>query len=312
MSSVAYITIDGYPIHTTTNYFDEWFFKKSERRIVKAKVSDRNPLIWGQTNGDDADDLEDNYVYDSRAHLLKRRLELAGYTRSVLEREFKQAIAERISDAESHDHDLRGDFRHHITILQRTTIDQWLAKLKQVVQQGLLPNDWGDCPTTGDELLDMLIQPLRYNREYGTNIGPTYFPCITLESFARAVLEVVNEDAPCLLDISSLVHGGWTEEFEDLIEQGKDATSFYQVFTEAIADIRKLATALPNNPILLRLLYANAITAMETYLGDTARKQVLNRPPLLRRFVESHPAFRGKKFAHSEVFKVHDLGVCRR
>jgi hypothetical protein len=34
---------------------------------------------------------------------------------------------------------------------------------------------------------------------------------------------------------------------------------------------------------------------METYLSDTAKKNVMNRPAILRRFVESHQAFMERK-----------------
>ena len=95
-----------------------------------------------------------------------------------------------------------------------------------------------------------------------------------------AVLEAVGKDVTCILEISSLVDGGWTEAFDDLVEYSQEFTNFYEVFNEVLLEIRSLATALPGNPILLRLLYANAITAMETYLGDTARKNVMSRPAM--------------------------------
>jgi hypothetical protein len=60
----------------------------------------------------------------------------------------------------------------------------------------------------------------------------------------------------------------------------------------------------PENSILAKLLYANAITAMETYLSDTLKKNVLMRPPLLRRFVESHEGFSDKKIPMAQVFQV--------
>ena len=129
---------------------------------------------------------------------------------------------------------------------------------------------------------------------------------MTLESFAVAALEVVPNDAKCVLDITDLVHAGWTEAYDDLIEYSQQCTNFYVVFQEAIAEIKSLATSLPGNPILARLLHANAITAMETYLADSVKKNVMNRPALLRRFVQSHPGFAEEKFRLAQVFTVHD------
>ncbi len=77
------------------------------------------------------------------------------------------------------------------------------------------------------------------------------------------------------LDVTSLVAEGWTEEFADILEYNQDFTNFYQVFEVALSEIKSLRNSLPGNAILTRLLYANAITAMETYLADTVKKNVL-------------------------------------
>ena len=83
--------------------------------------------MWGAPDVEDADELETNYVFEVKAAVLKRRLELSGATRLALEREFKEAIAQRIAYADEYDHDQHGDFRFHIAVLRETTLDQWLS-----------------------------------------------------------------------------------------------------------------------------------------------------------------------------------------
>jgi hypothetical protein len=104
-----------------------------------------------------------------------------------------------------------------------------------------------------------------------------FFPCMTLECFAVAVLEVVPKGAKCVLDITDLVDGGWTDAFDDLIEYSQEFTNFYDVLQKAMVEIKSLATALPGNPILLRLFHANAITAMETIKDGLIDDE--DRPP---------------------------------
>ena len=154
--------------------------------------------------------------------------------------------------------------------------------------------------------MDLLLLPSYISIRADGPAFDLFFPCTTLESFAVAVLEVVPNDAKCLLDITSLVQGGWSEAFKDLIEYEQESTNFYKVLQNALADIESLATTHPHSPILARLLYANAITAMEVYLGDTVKRNVMNRPALLRRFVEGDPSLKNEKLPVAEVFRTHD------
>jgi hypothetical protein len=57
---------------------------------------------------------------------------------------------------------------------------------------------------------------------------------------------------------------------------------------------------------LLGLLYVNVITAIETYLSDTFISKVLENKDVLRKFVESNPAFKKQFFCLSDVFKTHN------
>jgi hypothetical protein len=52
-----------------------------------------------------------------------------------------------------------------------------------------------------------------------------------------------------------------------------------------------------------RLLYVNAITAMETYLSDAFMSSVVPDSELMRRFVETTPEFKTERISLSEVYK---------
>jgi len=96
------------------------------------------------------------------------------------------------------------------------------------------------------------------------------------------------------------------DDDQEVVDDIAEITSFHTNFQAAISDIHELldtkvsATA---ERVLFRLLYVNAITAMETYLSDAFISTVVPRPKLMRRFVETNPAFRQRKILLADVFK---------
>ncbi|KTB94081.1 hypothetical protein AO073_11050 [Pseudomonas syringae ICMP 11293] len=66
------------------------------------------------------------------------------------------------------------------------------------------------------------------------------------------------------------------------------------MFATSILDTQSLLALSPGNATLAPLLYANVITAMETYLSDTMKKQLLTREAIRHRFVQTNDTFRDK------------------
>lgn len=91
-----------------------------------------------------------------------------------------------------------------------------------------------------------------------------------------------------------------------LIEDIAHITAYYHNFAGAILDIKKLLKTKVDETVascLWRLLYVNVITALETYLSDAFISTVVNKPELMRRFIETAPEFQAEKVQLSEVFK---------
>ncbi|HEY1755200.1 MAG TPA: HEPN/Toprim-associated domain-containing protein [Bryobacteraceae bacterium] len=263
MSSSACITIGGYPIETSRNDFHPWFFKKSERQIVSRKKSERNRLVWGAPSPDDADELETCYLYVSTARILRRRLQLAGCTKATLEKEFRDGV-NRWLDALKKYND--GEVRAHVHALEDASLPVWLDKLGQVMKRGLVFNRWNWADYKDDVLNIMLNYDPRLDEVDGAWPSSTLnFPCTSGDGFGRAFLEIVPDDAPCLLDVTDLVAGGWTKAFDDLDEYIRPFTTCYDTFEAALNEIRSIMRLSPDNPSLLRLVYANVITSMEVY-----------------------------------------------
>ena len=78
---------------------------------------------------------------------------------------------------------------------------------------------------------------------------------------------------------------------------------------EALATVRRLLELSDDKTLaeaLNRLLYANVITALETYMSDTFINRVLTDSAHLRRFIETTPDFQKRSLKYSDVFRAAD------
>jgi glutaredoxin/DNA-directed RNA polymerase subunit RPC12/RpoP len=83
-------------------------------------------------------------------------------------------------------------------------------------------------------------------------------------------------------------------------------TEYFQTFIEGIKNIQRLIKLEPSHheqrQILNRLLYANIVTLMETFLSDAFVNIVLNNQAYTRKLVETTPKFIDGKFSKSNIF----------
>jgi hypothetical protein len=119
--------------------------------------------------------------------------------------------------------------------------------------------------------------------------------------------DVIEELAEKLSDIMPdwariADYDDYDDDLWDSISANQNA---FATFREAIAGAEQLlaAVATPLSDRLYPLLFANAITALEVYLSDTFINKVMSDPTLLRRFVETTPEFRKRKFTLDQVFQ---------
>ncbi len=97
---------------------------------------------------------------------------------------------------------------------------------------------------------------------------------------------------------------GCEEEFDD---DGHDYDK--ELFDACHAEITMMVDAvesLSDEPRsnIYKMLYAKAITNMETYLGDTLKKYVLNDDRYLRKFVETYEPYTKELRPVSEVYRI--------
>ena len=107
------------------------------------------------------------------------------------------------------------------------------------------------------------------------------------------------EEVESILDVDENIPG----EDEDFYDK--------QLYDATHTDIEKMldsSFALPEDvkPMLYKLLYANAITMMETYLGDTLKREVLKDEAGIRCFVENYEDFQKRQFKLSDLYNERD------
>lgn len=103
-------------------------------------------------------------------------------------------------------------------------------------------------------------------------------------------------------------------DYDKLLDDIARISDYYHNFSGAISNIEKLLDTKVADSVshyLLRLLYVNVITALETYLSDAFISTVLNDPKLMRRLIESTPEFQTEKIPLSKVFAAVDTAKQR-
>jgi hypothetical protein len=84
---------------------------------------------------------------------------------------------------------------------------------------------------------------------------------------------------------------------------------FYNTFLQSTFEIEALAAANITGRIKIsldRLLYANIIAAVETYLSDAFINIVISNPDLIRKLVETNPEFKKRKFDLSDIYNKYE------
>ena len=125
------------------------------------------------------------------------------------------------------------------------------------------------------------------------------------EEFSDVVEEsVIRELADDLFDESSewTKHPEYDEELYAAVASNFAARATFEKAIATIEDLRDDYVG-AETPVLIRLLYANVITALETYLSDTFINEVFKKDELLQQFVKTNPDFQKRSLKYSDLFE---------
>lgn len=153
-----------------------------------------------------------------------------------------------------------------------------------------------------------------YESEEGGYIYIWGGPYCAREELSSEFVDIVPEDV--IDELVSELNGislEWSgklksEDFDDsLIKDIASLTAFLHNYQYSILDIEELLDAKVDSSLescLNRLLYANVITACETYLSDAFIATVFASHDLMRKFIETTPEFQKEKVPVSKAFSL--------
>ena len=95
----------------------------------------------------------------------------------------------------------------------------------------------------------------------------------------------------------------YDEELFEAVASNYAARATFEKAIASIEDLRDDARVGEQTPVLIRLLFANVITSLETYLSDTFINEIFKRDGLLQRFVKTNPEFQKRSLKYSELFE---------
>lgn len=306
MSSYAEIKINGQLLIEWKNTYKSWYFSKSEQ--IREKLN-RRPheykFIGCRTS----------------VQLMRNRLQFAGYDHKSLEQDFNDTISVWIDDLNEGLKYYRklsptriGRYRaakikrieDALALLKESSFEEWRAAFPHALSKYNELNKNGieilDVKNPIDKLTSFMISPFNnLISEDSFGFCEALFPCMQMESYAILLLDMSNEDDICELDITDIVNDGWIDDFHGVTTRLFSSTRFYDHVSSSLSELSSLNRE-DERAILKRMIFSNVITAMETYLSDTMKRQVLSRQAVKRRFVESYSTFTNKSIKASTVF----------
>ncbi|MGL6462429.1 HEPN/Toprim-associated domain-containing protein [Aeromonas hydrophila] len=292
MSSYANIKINGHELEWWQNSYYEWYFSKSERvrEVIERPDGelDENTFIGYRTTVD----------------VIRRRLKLDGYDIDSAKVDFEQTRNLWIADMKDsldfyksqNDSDSVNDFKMYkviaeqLEVVQNSSFQDWVDNLLKAKElKGHYTDElysYKRVEIEGEPLLSLMLSPLYGVSDNNNGYMGSIFPCMSLETYAVLLLEMSKDDDICELDITDLVYSGWVDDFEDIEQVQEGKTHFYKIFENSLVELKDIKLD-ESTPVLQRMIFSSVITAMESYLSDTIKKNVLNRDAIKKRFVKN-------------------------
>ncbi|WP_349918210.1 HEPN/Toprim-associated domain-containing protein [Aeromonas veronii] len=291
MSSFSDIKINGHELECWQNSYYEWYFKNADRiREIRSFVDESG---------------NDRFIgYRATARTIRRRLQLDGHTLESAKQDFDQTREVWINDmrdslnyyeitkgeGSSSSVEFYETIKRQLETVKNTSFQEWTAKIIEGQSKRIEYHNYSfsyeEVVIENEPLLSLMLSPLFGVTDNNMGFKGSLFPCMELESFAIVLLDMCKDDDICELDITDIVDGGWVDDFEDIeqIQDGK--TYFYKIFENSLIELTDINLD-ESTPVLQRMIFSSVITAMEAYLSDTLKKNVLNRDAIKKRFVKN-------------------------
>lgn len=218
MSSVCTFELAGYPVEETKYYpIPELmvFFRERDRRVFVRKVSERNPLVWG--NCEETDSEEEAYIYSIETCQFNARMDLLGFTLATTKSNFEESKLNQLEFMKGAKNSLKEPlYDSDIDLLTKATFEDFLTAF-QTIRERRVKRLSNDLVIQHDD--SRLIRRLFQNNRESFD----FFPCEDIRHFVRAFAETCPEQAFATYDLTDIVHAGYYEPDDPIAELATQA-----------------------------------------------------------------------------------------
>lgn len=301
-----------YPVFNPGNFIFQWYFNENDKKIFQRKLSERNNSFWGI---EENDSIETAYVLETSVEIAIKRLELRNITLEVCEKDFRHSISKIRVFLERFDPNNGYEEVRKLKLFfeKEHSFKDWLNAIKFIIENKIPTHSHWDrtYPDHGSDIVNYLVHSTMFLDKF--HFFELMIPCDEFDIYARIILECCNKESLVILDATEVVHDGSDEDrvFNYKAHIGKDSTKFFDSFQKSITEINDVINSITEQQlsgVIPKLLYANVITTLETYLSDVIIFYIINFKSLMRKFVETDNGFINskKKFSINEIFNIQD------
>lgn len=209
MGTYTDLTVSGYPlIESKSSVVPEvmTIFREMDRQVFSRKISERNILVWGQSEDNE---VEKAVQYSCEVSKVIDRLNIMGFSFLRVQKEFEIGRQLEIDKYTSWAEDKADShwFQDEWNLFKELTFEAYTAAFKKMMQSNLRPVPFDDNMEEG---LDPIIKYiLSDNEEYLFG-----FPVNDIRLLLRLACEVSPSDTFVIQDITELIGSGYYGEEE--------------------------------------------------------------------------------------------------
>lgn len=215
MGTYTELTVAGYPlISSKSEVIPEVMmaFREGDRRVFTRRLSERNPLVWGDPEEGDNQQTETAIEYTCETRKVVERLGVMGFGMRRARQEFEAGRQFELEKFRSWADDKDSLwFAEEWDFIKTFTFDQYVKALEAVITNGLRPLPFRDRETPGLDVAIKYILDDHDNYLLGFLGGD---PRLLL----RIACELVRPDTFVVQDITDLVNGGYYGNDEAVCE----------------------------------------------------------------------------------------------
>lgn len=216
MGSYTDLTVNGYPVlETKSSVVPEimTIFRESDKCIFKRRVSERNELVWGKTNDEAHNEIENAIIYKNKTCNVIDRLNVMGFTFSRIRENFNSILILELEKFTSWAENGENPdwFAEEWEFLKKLKFDDYVNGFQVVMRKALRPSPFKDRNKEG---LDPIVKYiLNENEDYLFG-----FLGSDPRSLVRLACELVDANTEVIQDITELVSAGYYTECESVCE----------------------------------------------------------------------------------------------